>query len=158
MKIPAKVNTDTSAKVSGAGSEITALAESLQAYACATRQHYGKDLGDVSQITEKTIRDADCDRSLRQCIAGLDEKWFESVIKTANKIFAEVPGAKVGKKYKFYRGGAFVDSIYDEWRKFKDGSGITGDDKWDPADIWMVKKDFRFSTKSFKLSLEGYPI
>lgn len=152
MKIPTKVNVDTETKISGAGAEVTALAESLQAYACATRQHLGKDLIDVSQITEKTIADADCDRSLKQCMKGLDENWFRSVILTANLIFKEVPGASSGKKFKFYRGGAFVDSIYEQWREFKQGSGITGDDKWNPADIWMVKKDFKlkkgFSTLS----------
>lgn len=148
MKIPTKVNTDTSGQ-SGAGAEVTALAESLQAYACATRQHYGKPLGDISQVTERTIADADCDRTLKQCMKGLDEKWFLSIVKTANKIFEEVPGAKTGKRFKFYRGGRFVDSIYNQWRKFKKDSGISGDDKWNPADIWMAKKDFRLK--------EGWP-
>ncbi len=146
MKIPSKVNVDTETKVSGAGSEITALAESLQAYACATRQHLGKELIDVSQITDKTISDANCDRTLKQCMNGLDENWFRSVILTANLIFEEVPGANVGKKFEFHRGGRLVDSIYDQWRQFKKGSGITGDDKWNPADIWMVKKGFKLDT------------
>jgi len=132
---------------SGAGAEITALAESLQAYACATRQYLGKDLTDVSQITEKTIRDADCDRTLSKCLKSLDGNWMISVVKTANQIFADVPGARVGNRYKFYRGGKFVNSIYDEWRRFKKGSGIVGDDKWNPADIWMVKKDFKLKDK-----------
>ena len=143
MKIPTKVNNYTEGKVSGAGSEVTALAESLQAYACATRQHFGKDLTDVSQITKQTIGDADCDRTLQACMKGLDENWFRSVILTANLIFSEVPGAASGKNFKFYRGGSLVDSIYSNWRKFKSGSGITGDDKWNPADIWMIKKDFK---------------
>jgi hypothetical protein len=146
MKIPRKVNVDTEGKVSGAGSEITALAESLQAYACATRQHLGKDLTDVSQITDKTISDADCDRTLKQCISGLDENWLRSVVLTANLIFEEVPGAKIGKKFIFYRGGKVVDGIYNEWRKHKKNSGITGDDKWNPADIWMIKKTFKFKS------------
>ena len=133
-------NNDTSQQ-SGAGAELTALAESLQAYACATRQFLGKDLVDASQITDKTIGDANCDRSLKQCFDGIkDEQWMYSVVHTANKIFETVPGAKSGKQYIFYRGGSFVNSVYDEWRKFKVGSGITGDDKWNPADIWMVKK------------------
>ena len=143
MKIPTKVNIDTEAKVSGAGSEVTALAESLQAYACATRQHLGKDLVDVSQITKQTIADADCDRTLEACMKGLDENWFRSVVLTANLIFMEVPGAASGKNFKFYRGGSLVDSIYNNWRKFKNGSGITGDDKWNPADIWMIRKGFK---------------
>jgi hypothetical protein len=137
---------DAEIKISGAGAELTALAESLQAYACATRQHLGNPLIDVSQITSKTIIDADCDRTLKQCIDGLDEQWFYTVIKTANAIFETVPKAKIGKNYKFYRGGKFVDSIYDEWRRFKKGSGITGDDKWNPADIWMVKKTYTHKT------------
>ena len=133
-------NADTDQKQSGAGAEKTALAESLQAYACATRQFLGKDLTDVSQITAKTIVDADCDRTLKQCMDGLDEAWFSSVITTANQIIADVPGANKGSKYKFYRGGDVVDAIYGAWRKHKAGSGITGDDKWNPADIWMIKK------------------
>lgn len=145
MKIPSKVNVDKEGQ-SGAGSEVTALAESLQAYACATRQHLGKDLVDVSQITAKTIADADCDRTLAQCMKGLDENWFRSVILTANLIFEEVPGAKTGKNFKFYRGGRLVNSIYSEWREHKKGSGISGDDKWNPADIWMIKKSFKFKT------------
>lgn len=143
MKVKSDSSTksnDTSPQISGAGAEVTALAESLQAYACATRQFLGKPLIDVSQITSKTIGDADCDRTLKQALDGLDEQWFYTVVKTANKIFEDVPGAKSGSQYKFYRGGKFVDSIYDEWRKHKKESGITGDDKWNPADIWMVKK------------------
>jgi hypothetical protein len=131
---------DNSPQISGAGAEVTALAESLQAYACATRQFLGKPLMDVSQITSKTIGDADCDRTLKQSLDGLDEQWFYTVIKTANKIFEDVPNAKTGKQYKFYRGGTVVDSIYEAWRRHKQGSGITGDDKWNPADIWMIKK------------------
>ena len=80
--------------ISGAGSEITALNESLQAYACATRQFLGKDLVDVSQITDKTIKDADCDRTLSACLKGLNENYFHSVVVTANAIFKDIPGAK----------------------------------------------------------------
>jgi hypothetical protein len=136
-------NNDSSSQISGAGAEVTALAESLQAYACATRQFLGKDLIDISQVTDKTIGDADCDRTLKQSIAGLDEQWFYTIIQTTNKIFEDVPGAKTGKQYKFYRGGNLVNSIYDAWRKHKKGSGITGDDKWNPADIWMIKKSHK---------------
>ena len=132
---------------SGAGAEITALAESLQAYACATRQYLGKDLTDISQVTPKTIGDAECDRPLAKCLKGLGEDWFTSIVKTANQIFVDVPEAKTGNKYKFYRGGKFVDSIYNEWRRMKDGSGLTGDDKWNPADIWMAKKSFTLKTE-----------
>ena len=134
-------------KISGAGSETTAFAESLQAYACATRQFLGRDLTDISEITNKTTSDAVCDRTLDDSIKSLNEKWYHSVIVTANKIFEDVPGAKSGQKYEFYRGGSFVNQIYDNWRIFKKGSGLTQDDKWNPADIWMVRKGFKLKTK-----------
>lgn len=133
-------------KISGAGAEITACAESLQAYACATRQFLGRDLTDVTEITDKTIGDAVCDRTLSVCIEKLNKNWYHSVVVTANEIFKDIPGAKSGSQYIFYRGGKFVDQIYNEWRQFKDGSGLKQDDKWNPADIWMVKKTFKFKS------------
>ncbi len=129
---------------SGAGAEVTALAESLQAYACATRQFLGKDLTDITEISSKTIADADCDRTLKQCINGLDAEWYHSVIVTANKIFSDF--RIKGSNYVFYRGGKLVGQIYKEFGKFRKESGITGDDKWNPADIWMAKKDFKFKS------------
>jgi hypothetical protein len=143
MKIPTTVNNATPTMGSGAGSEVTALAESLQAYACATRQFLGKDLEDISQITLKTVGDADCDRTLNACLKGLDAGWFHSVIVTANAIFNDVPQSK-SQKFTFHRGGKLVSQIYAEFGKFRKESGITQDDKWNPADIWMAKKGFKF--------------
>jgi hypothetical protein len=142
--IPSKVN-EAPTMGSGAGSEVTALAESLQAYACATRQFLGKDLTDISQVTDKTTKDADCDRTLAACLKTLDEGWFHSVITTANQIFRDVPD-NASQKFTFYRGGKLVSQVYAEFGKFRKESGITGDDKWNPADIWMVKKGFNFKS------------
>jgi len=128
---------------SGAGSEITALAESLQAYACATRQYLGKDLTSVTDISDETIKDADCDRTLDQCIDGLNAQWFHSVVVTANKIAKDFRINK-SSNYMYYRGGDLVASIYSEFSNFRKQSGIVGDDKWNPADIWMAKKGFKF--------------
>jgi hypothetical protein len=127
--------------ISGAGAEVTALAESLQAYACATRQHLRKPLTDVTQITKDTIRDAVADRTLEKCIKGLDSGWYHSVIVTANKIFDDI---RPQGKYIFYRGGNLVSDIYKVFSDFRKTSGLTGDDKWNPADIWMVKERFVF--------------
>jgi hypothetical protein len=142
MKIPTKVN-NAPTMGSGAGSEVTALAESLQAYTCATRQYLGRDLTDISEVTEKTTKDADCDRTLKSCLATLDDDWFHSVIVTANQIFRDVPDSS-SQKFTFHRGGRIVGLIYSEFGKFRKDSGITGDDKWNPADIWMIKKGFNF--------------
>ena len=75
---------------SGAGAEVTALGERLQAYTCAARQYFGKDLTDISQVTDKTSKDADCDRKLTDCLLQLDEDWFHSSIVTANLIFKDI--------------------------------------------------------------------
>ena len=102
---------------SGAGAEVTALGESLQAYTCAARQHLGKDLSDISQVTDKTSKDADCDRKLKDCISKLDEDWFNSAIVTANLIFKDIKKNK-SKGFIFYRGGKVPGQIYKSFRGF----------------------------------------
>ncbi len=145
MKIPTRVN-NAPTMGSGAGSEVTALAECLQAYACAARQYLGKDLDSITQITDASTRDANCDRQLKACLKALDEDWYHSVIVTANAIFNDVPDSK-SQKFTFHRGGSLVGDIYSEFSRFRKTSGITSDDKWNPADIWMVKKGFTFKDK-----------
>jgi hypothetical protein len=131
------------AQGSGAGSEITALAESLQAYACAARQYYGKDLQSVADITPESVKGvAFCDRKLETCINKLGKNWYHSVVVTANLILKELP--KGSGKYRFYRGVGLPDVIYSEFHELKKGSGLTGSDKWNPADIWMAKESFNY--------------
>ena len=122
--------------ISGAGAEVTALAESLQAYACAARQALRKDLKTIEEITDKNTRDADCDRKLSDCIKKLDEAWYYSCIQTANQMAKDF---RFGN-YKFYRGGNIPNSIYSVFTKYKKESGLTGSDKWNPADIWIKSK------------------
>ena len=126
---------------SGAGAEVTALYESLQAYACAARQHKGKDLESIFELKAANTKAADCDRTLKQCMDqfGGDEEYQYSIIATANKFFKEY---KITSGYIFLRGGSKVDAIYSAWRKHKQGSGISGDDKWNPADIWAMKTSY----------------
>ena len=130
---------------SGAGAEITALGESLQAYACATRQYLKKDISSVAEITNETVKGyAFCDRSLNDCLKKLDHKWFNSVVVTANKIFSELP--KGPGKYIFYRGEDIVVGIEKEFESLKKGSGIANINKWNPADIWMAEDNFKLKT------------
>jgi hypothetical protein len=126
---------------SGAGSEITALYESLQAYACAARQHKGKDLESIFELKSTNTRAADCDRTLKQCMEQFkgDEEYQYSVVETTNQFFRDY---NIRTGYTFHRGSAKVGKIYAEWRRYKSGSGITGDDKWNPADIWAIKTNY----------------
>ena len=130
---------------SGAGSEITALAESLQAYACAARQAKGKPLASIYDLNQQNTKDAKCTKQLAQCLKGLDDTWKRSCIETANQIFKDFSI----KNSTFHRGGDVEKIVYDEFRKFKKDSGLTGEDKWNPADIWIAKKGFK-PKKDFK--------
>ena len=126
---------------SGAGAEISALVDSLQAYACAARQQLKKDLTDISQLKSSTVIAADCDRSLSQCLKGLDEAYYYTVITIANQMFRDYPFLKKGG-YKFYRGkGVVQDKIYPAFNRLKKDSGIANANKWNPADIWVVKNN-----------------
>ena len=127
--------------VSGAGSEITALYESLQAYACAARQHKGKDLESIFELKSTNTRAADCDRTLKQCMEQFksDEEYQYSIVETTNQFFRDY---NIRSGYQFLRGGAKVEAIYSEWRRYKRGSGMKQDDKWNPADIWAMKTNY----------------
>ena len=131
---------------SGAGAEVTALYESLQAYACAARMAKGRDLESIHELKASNTKAADCDRTLKQCMDkfGGDAEYEYSIVSTANVFFKEY---KITSGFKFHRGGSTVEGIYSNWRKHKQGSGISGDDKWNPADIWAIKTSY--SQKSF---------
>ena len=126
---------------SGAGAEVTALYESLQAYACAARMAKGTDLESIFELKATNTKAADCDRTLKQCMDQFsgDETYQYSIIATTNQFFKEY---RITSGYKFHRGGSTVDGIYSNWRKHKSGSGISGDDKWNPADIWAIKTNY----------------
>jgi len=135
---------------SGAGAEVTALYESLQAYACAARQAKGSALESIFELKASNTKNADCDRTLKKCLDQFsgDEAYQYSIIETANKFFKDY---KITSGYKFHRGGTAVDKIYSNWRKFKSGSGISGDDKWNPADIWAIKGSYTQKSNSKNL-------
>lgn len=133
---------------SGAGARITALGECFQAYMCAARQKKGSDLNSwlegVDLLDSTTISTyTDCDRTLKQCLADLDEAWKNSGCVVANKIFNRLDAVK----YVFHRGGRTVGKIEDAYKKLKKTAGITFDvNKWNPADIWVMKKSFTLDT------------
>ena len=128
--------------ISGAGSEITALAESLQAYVCAARQAMRKDISFIAEVTAQNTKDAECDRKLVDCLNKLDAAWFYSCIQTANQMAKDF---KFGN-YKFYRGGNIPNEIYKVFTKYKSETGLSGSDKWNPADIWVKSKSHALKT------------
>ena len=69
---------------------------------------------------------------------GLPKEWKEGSMKGANEIFKKVGGSG----YKFVRGDRLLDdgSIKNAFKRVKDQTNLSSEDKWNPADIWMVKE------------------
>ena len=83
-------------------------------------------------------------------IMGLPKEWKEGSMKGANEIFEEVGGSG----YKFVRGDRLLDdgSIKKAFGRVKGQTNLSSEDKWNPADIWMVKES---EIASIKKHLDG---
>lgn len=126
---------------SGAGAEVTALNESLQAYVCSARAAKGRDISDIEEVNRSNIYNANCTESLGDIKKKLGEDYYHSAITIANQMFHDFPFLNT-KTYEFHRGGATVNTIYSTFNKLKSGSNIANANKWNPADIWIIKKGF----------------
>ena len=135
---------------SGAGTEVTRISESTQCLYLALRYHvYNKD---VVNGTKGVISTKEYEEALKYCdvSAKLEEMitlgggWQDSCMKGANKIFNSTQTGGKNKNYTFVRG----DSKYDDglikkaFQKVKSQTPFSSEDKWNPADIWMVSQNF----------------
>jgi hypothetical protein len=129
------------------GAAMTAAYESLQAYACAARKEKGSALEDIDDVKKfQKLKLADCTNTLPSTLKELDISYHSSCIRTANQIFVDFPQLSKGR-YKFYRGkGAVHDQIYATFNRLKQGSGIVNPNKWNPADIWIIKEGLSFKS------------
>ena len=66
------------------------------------------------------------------------KEWKEGSVKGANEIYEKVGGSG----YKFVRGDRLLDdgSIKKAFGRVKGQTNLSSEDKWNPADIWMVKE------------------
>lgn len=126
--------------MAGAGAETTALNECLHAYACAARQSLGKSIEDISEIKTNNTSAAACDRNLNSCLKGLDDSYYYSAITIANQMFLDYPALRRGNY--IYARGKEIDKIYSAFNRLKKNSTIGNANKWNPADIWVIKKGF----------------
>jgi hypothetical protein len=129
------------------GAAMTAAYESLQAYACAARKEKGSPLEDIDDVKKfQKLKLADCTNTLTSALKELDVSYHSSCIRTANQIFVDFPKLNKGN-YKFFRGrGAIHDQIYATFNKLKKDSGISNANKWNPADIWIIKQGISFKS------------
>jgi hypothetical protein len=120
---------------SGAGSDITKLAESAQCVYNAT--HYaGKNYTHADMKSAAASSKYDVDEPINNVLTKLPDEWVESsklVAKTLKKKFPST-------SYKHHRGSDWVNSLYAHVNVLnaKAGKPFGDANKWSPADIWMI--------------------
>ena len=151
---------------SGGGSEVTRIGESAQCFYLALRfyhpVHSKSDLtcGCDTILERKDFewvvsnKYVDTNATIDEVVA-LPLDWRESCCHGANAIFAELNS---GHKYKFVRGNNTNDiddgAIKRAFLKVKKlhadqgGTDFSSEDKWNPADIWIVDKGEENSIKT----------
>ena len=144
---------------SGGGANVTDIAESAQClYASLAFNVYGRKLKSFTeeQISAKDFVEAQkyiqVTSSLED-MTSLDPDWKKSSFNIANMLYTQFGGTK--GEYQFHRGIGIDAMINEGYRIVKkdttnDISVPQDENKWNPADIWMVRKDFDYGT--FKLS------
>ena len=75
---------------------------------------------------------------LEDIMGSSPKEWKEGSVKGANEIYEKVGGSG----YKFVRGDRLLDdgSIKKAFGRVKGQTNLSSEDKWNPADIWMVKE------------------
>ena len=137
-------------KGSGGGAAATAIQESAQCVYAAMRYYCGeKDI-----YTEEDLKcgmdHVDVGGTKLEEIMGLPKEWKEVSVKGANEIFKSVGAGK----YKFVRGDKIIDdgAIKKAFGRVKGQTNLSSEDKWNPADIWMVKES---EINAIKKHLDG---
>ena len=139
------------------GSEVTALAESMQCY--FNSYYWDKGIA-ASEPTEKQLKEQEkycfTDRTLTQCLAADEIKsWRNDNV--FDKIAVELKGrfnTIFKERPSFHRGSDFMSNIYkakatvhkNDKKAARDNSpptlpqapGSFSNDKWNPGDIWMT--------------------
>ena len=132
-------------KGSGGGATGTALQESAAAWFAAVRFSRSKALS--CEPTSKEFKSVESlvetDKSLDEIKQFLEENiaWVDSACATANELYNKF-GKGTKNKYKWYRGGAFVDMLGKHFKRINnsyDSPPFANLNKWTPADIWACE-------------------
>ena len=127
-------------KGSGGGAAATKIQEAAQCVYVAMRYY----CGDVKNFTEDDLKCGwkytDAPGVKLEEIMALPKEWKDSSWEGAKEIFDKVKNGK----FIFVRGDAMVEKeISEAFKRVKDQTNLSSEDKWNPADIWMVKAGMR---------------
>ena len=125
-------------KGSGGGAAATAIQESAQCVYAAMRYYCGQKEIYTEEDLKCGLDHVDIGGTKLEEIMGLPKEWKEGSVKGANEIFKEVGGTG----WKFVRGDSIIDdgAIKKAFGRVKNQTNLSSEDKWNPADIWMVKE------------------
>ena len=142
---------------SGAGAALTKLSESAQCmYAALAWKNRGRlTTADVTcenfnhkDVKSKTITD---ERYGAMC-SDLPDDWIKSCLSGANKLYSKYGSGR----YSFHRGSPLVNQIESIFKRVKKTEGLRMDlNKWSPADIYLVRQDFKIDSLSKENSILG---
>tara|TARA_B100000902_G_scaffold359321_1_gene375015 strand:+ start:271 stop:1650 length:1380 start_codon:yes stop_codon:yes gene_type:complete len=124
-------------KGSGGGAAATKIQETAQCVYAAMRYY----CGDVKNFTiddfKCGMRHTDAPGVKIEEIMDMSKEWKESSWAGANEIYKKIGGTG----WKFVRGDAMIDdgAVKDAFNRVKKQTRLSSEDKWNPADIWMVK-------------------
>ena len=126
-------------KGSGGGAAATKIQETAQCVYAAMRYY----CGDVKNFTiddfKCGMRHTDAPGVKIEEIMDMSKEWKESSWAGANEIYKKIGGTG----WKFVRGDAMIDdgAVKDAFNRVKKQTRLSSEDKWNPADIWMVKDE-----------------
>lgn len=131
-----------SGKGSGGGASNTQIQESSQcivnsiAYSIKKSQITEEDLTDVN--IENAFKYSNVDGSKEEIAEFIQSSnWKGSLVSTANILYSNYQNSN----FQHHRNSEFVNSIFIAFENAKKSENISmQDDKWNPADIWMVDK------------------
>ena len=121
---------------SGAGSDITELAESAQCVYLAAKYTQKGDYSHKSLDNAK--RSYDVSDTLRRINDKITDDWVDSSKLGADEIAKKFPNS--GKNYVAHRGSRWVDALEGHWKDLNNEAGkpFTNLNKWSPADMYIV--------------------
>jgi hypothetical protein len=129
---------------SGAGAENTKMNESSVCLWCAVYKKYG--VADKNAVVKyyKDVKNLYIvDESDKNMISQTDEAWLKHYERCAAFL---VNGLFKSDDYIFHRGSELVDMINKKFAELNKKMEIpfANINKWSPADIWVIRKDFEF--------------
>lgn len=132
--------------------EITKLAESAQCVYLAIAQVKGQsDETDITLDLSRYKPYFNIDTNVAEIRRKLSNDWFQSSAVIANHLTTKLYG---GKDYVFHRNSVEVRKVYDKFKainsKLPKDQKFSQADKWQPADIWAIKRGFTFKLGSIK--------